>query len=224
MHSVRMLFDGGYTTVKLYFMVGLPTETREDVEGIAALAEKVLSVYFETPKENRAKNINITVSTSNFVPKPFTAFQWARQATRDEMIEKQNILKGAIKSKRIRYNWHDNKTSYLEGVFARGDRKLAKVIERAVKLGCKFDGWNEHFNFELWMQAFDECGVNPDFYTSRERSYDEIFPWEHIDVGVTKKFLQNESEKAHRGETTQNCREKCAGCGAASFKTGVCYE
>lgn len=222
--SVRMLFAGGYTTVKLYFMVGLPTETDEDVEGIAALAEKVLSVYFETPKEERAKNINITVSTSNFVPKPFTAFQWARQATREEMVEKQNILKRAIKSKRIRYNWHDNKTSYLEGVFARGDRRLSKVIKRAVELGCKFDGWNEHFNFEMWMKAFDDCGVDPDFYTSRERSYDEIFPWDHIDVGVTKNFLQRESEKAQRAETTANCREKCAGCGAATFKTGVCYE
>ena len=222
--SVRMLFGGGYTNVKLYFMLGLPTETDEDVRGIAELAEKVLSVYFETPKEERAKNINITVSTSNFVPKPFTAFQWDRQITRAEMIEKQDILKGAIKSKRIRYNWHDDKTSYLEGVFARGDRRLAPVIKRAVELGCKFDGWGEHFKFDLWMQAFDDCGVDPDFYASRERSYDEVLPWDHIDVGVTKKFLQNESEKARREETTANCREKCAGCGIASFKTGVCYE
>ncbi len=222
--SVRMLFGGGYTNVKLYFMLGLPTETDEDVKGIAALAEKVLSVYFETPKEQRAKNINITVSTSNFVPKPFTAFQWDRQISRAEMIEKQDILKSAIKSKRIRYNWHDDKTSYLEGVFARGDRRLAPVIKRAVELGCKFDGWGEHFKFDLWMQAFDDCNVDPDFYASRQRPYSEVLPWDHIDVGVTKKFLQLESEKARRGETTANCREKCAGCGAASFKTGVCYE
>ncbi|MBP3359705.1 MAG: TIGR03960 family B12-binding radical SAM protein [Clostridia bacterium] len=222
--STRLLFSGGYTNVKLYFMVGLPTETNEDVSAIAALAEKVLSVYFEIPKEERAKNINITVSTSNFVPKPFTAFQWEKQATRAEMIEKQDILKASIKSKRIRYNWHDDKTSYLEGVFARGDRRLSAVIKRAVELGCKFDGWNEHFNFELWMQAFDECGIDPDFYTARRRDYSEILPWDHIDVGVTKSFFIKESEKAHRAETTANCREKCAGCGAAAFKTGVCYE
>ena len=219
-----MLFMGGYTNVKLYFMLGLPTETDEDVSGIAELAEKVLSVYFETPKEERAKNINITVSTSNFIPKPFTAFQWERQITRDEMTAKQDILKASIKSKRIRYNWHDSKTSYLEGVFARGDRRLAPVIKRAVELGCKFDGWGEYFRFDLWMQAFEDCGINPDFYTSRERSYGEVLPWDHIDVGVTKSFLQRESEKARKAETTANCREKCAGCGAASFKTGVCYE
>ena len=222
--SVRMLFNSGYTNVKLYFMIGLPTETDDDVRGIAELAEKVLSVYFEIPKEERAKNINITVSTSNFIPKPFTAFQWERQISRDEMISKQDILKSSIKSKRIRYNWHDNKTSYLEGVFARGDRRLAPVIKRAVELGCKFDGWGEYFRFDLWMQAFEDCGIDPDFYTARKRSYDEVLPWDHIDVGVTKSFLRNESEKAGRGETTANCREKCAGCGAATFKTGVCYE
>ncbi len=222
--SVRMLFKGGYTNVKLYFMLGLPTETDEDVRGIAELAEKVLSVYFETPKEERAKNINITVSTSNFVPKPFTAFQWERQISRKEMIEKQDILKSAIKSKRIRYNWHDDKTSYLEGVFARGDRRLAPVIKRAVELGCKFDGWGEYFRFDLWMQAFEDCGIDPDFYTSRQREYSEVLPWSHIDVGVTSDFLQKESDKARAGITTANCREKCAGCGAASFKTGVCYE
>ncbi len=222
--SVRMLFKGGYTNVKLYFMIGLPTETEEDVSGIAELAEKVLSVYFETPKEERAKNINITVSTSNFIPKPFTAFQWDRQITREEMTSKQDILKASIKSKRIRYNWHDSKTSYLEGVFARGDRRLAPVIKRAVELGCKFDGWGEYFRFDLWMQAFEDCGIDPDFYTSRVRDYNEVLPWDHIDVGVTKSFFKKESEKARRGETTGNCRENCAGCGAASFKTGVCYE
>ena len=222
--SVRMLFKGGYTTVKLYFMLGLPTETDEDVEGIARLAESVLDVYFETPKEDRAKNINITVSTSNFVPKPFTAFQWEPQISRKEMIEKQDILKGSIKSKRIRYNWHDDKTSYLEGVFARGDRRLAPVIKRAVELGCKFDGWGEYFRFDLWMQAFEDCGIDPDFYCARQREYTEILPWDHIDVGVTKKFFISESEKARSAQTTANCREKCAGCGVSSFKTGVCYE
>lgn len=222
--STDTLFRGGWTNVKLYFMIGLPTETMEDVRGIADLAQKVLGVYFAIPKEERAKNINITVSTSSFVPKPFTAFQWAAQDTRDMLIEKQDELKKSIKSKRIRYNWHDNKTSYLEGVFARGDRRLCDVIIRAVEKGCKLDPWGEFFKFDTWMEAFDEMGVNPDFYTARERSYDEVLPWDHIDIGVTKKFLMNENEKAKAATTTPNCREKCAGCGAASFGAGVCYE
>lgn len=223
LQSVKMLFGGGWTNVKLYFMIGLPTETEEDVRGIAELAERVLGEYFAIPKEERAKNINVTVSTSSFIPKPFTAFQWERQDTRNEIIAKQNLLKSSIRSKRIRYNWHDNKTSYLEGVFARGDRRLCRVIIEAVRLGCKFDGWGEHFDFDKWMQAFENCGVDPDWYL-RARSYDEILPWDHISVGVTKSFLMRESEKARRAETTPNCREKCAGCGAASFGTGVCYE
>ncbi len=222
--STALLFSGGWTNVKLYFMIGLPTETAEDVEGIADLAHKVLDTYYAIPKEERAKQVNITVSTSSFVPKPFTAFQWEPMNTRDMLIEKQNMLKGAIRSKKIKYNWHDNKTSYLEGVFARGDRRLCEVIIRAVEKGCKFDGWDEHFKFDTWLEAFDELGVDPDFYCTRARDYDEILPWEHIDVGVTKKFLIRESEKARAGETTPNCREKCAGCGANSFGTGVCYE
>lgn len=224
MKSTDMLFRGGWTNVKLYFMIGLPTETMDDVHGIADLAQKVLDVYFAIPKEERAKQINITVSTSSFVPKPFTAFQWAKQDTRDMIIEKQNELKASIKSKRIRYNWHDNKTSYLEGVFARGDRRLGEVIIKAVENGCKFDGWGEHFNFDMWMQTFDELGIDPDFYTSRERTYEEILPWEHIDIGVTKKFLMRENEKAKQAVTTPNCRQQCAGCGVKSFGTGVCYE
>ena len=224
MQSVRMLFAGGWTNVKLYFMIGLPTETMDDVRGIAELAEKVLDVYFETPKEERAKNINITVSTSGFVPKPFTAFQWAAQDSREDLIEKQNTLKHAIRSKRIRYNWHDNKTTYLEGVFARGDRRLSKVLLRAVELGCKFDGWGEYFRFDKWMQAFEDCGIDPDFYNARERSYEEILPWDHIDIGVTKEFFKRENERAKIAQTTPNCREQCSGCGAASFKAGVCYE
>ena len=223
LESTAMLFAGGWTNVKLYFMIGLPTETMEDVRAIADLAQRVLGVYFEAPKEERAKNINITVSTSSFVPKPFTAFQWAAQDSREQIVEKQNALKGAIKSKRIRYSWHDNKTSYLEGVFARGDRRLSKVIYRAVKNGCKFDGWGEFFHFDIWMQSFAECGIDPDFYL-RERHYEEVLPWDHIDVGVTKEFFIRENEKAKRAETTPNCREQCAGCGANSFGAGVCFE
>lgn len=223
MDSTSRLFRGGWTNVKLYFMIGLPTETEEDVAGIASLAEAVLGNYFSIPKEERAKNINITVSTSSFIPKPFTAFQWAKQDTREQIIAKQEFLKSTIKSKRIRYNWHDNTVSYLEGVFARGDRRLAKSIVRAVELGCKFDAWNDFFKYDAWMQAFSETGINPDFYL-RERHYDECLPWDHIDVGVTKEFFKRENEKAKMAETTPNCREKCAGCGAASFGTGVCYE
>lgn len=222
--STDMLFKGGWTNVKLYFMIGLPTETIEDVHGIADLAQKVLDVYHAIPKEERAKNINITVSTSSFVPKPFTTFQWEAQNSRDMLIEKQDELKSAIKSRKIRYNWHDNKTSYLEGVFARGDRRLCDVLIQAVKNGCKFDGWGEGFKFDLWMQAFEQIGVNPDFYNLRQRSYDEILPWDHIDVGVTKEFFIRENEKAKKAQTTPNCREKCAGCGANSFGAGVCYE
>ena len=222
--SVREALSLGWNHVKLYFMIGLPTETMDDVCGIADLAQKVLEVYFAIPKEERAKQINITVSTSSFVPKPFTAFQWAKQDTRDMLIEKQNTLKSAIKSKRIRYNWHDNKTSYLEGVFARGDRRLSEVIIKAVENGCKFDGWGEHFKFDVWMQTFDELGIDPNFYTARERSYEEVLPWDHIDIGVTKNFLMRENEKAKQSVTTPNCRQKCAGCGVKSFGTGVCYE
>ncbi len=222
--STAMLFRGGWTNVKLYFMIGLPAETDDDVLGIADLSQKVLDEYFAIPKEERAKNINITVSTSSFVPKPFTAFQWAAQDTREELVRKQNLLKGAIRSKRIRYNWHYSETSYLEGVFARGDRRLGEVIIKAVEKGCQFDSWADHFKFDKWMEAFEECGVDPDFYNLRERSYDEILPWDHIDIGVTKKFLMRENEKAKAGVTTAHCREKCAGCGAASFGAGVCHE
>lgn len=221
--STRMLFEGGWTNVKLYFMIGLPTETDEDIEGIADLSQKVLEEYFAIPKEERAKNINITTSTSSFIPKPFTPFQWAKQDSREEIVRKQDILKATIKNRKIKYNWHDNRASYLEGVFARGDRRLLPAVIAAVKSGCRFDGWDEHFKFDKWMQAFEECGINPDWYL-RERSYDEVLPWEHIDIGVTKKFFMCENEKAKRGETTPNCREKCAGCGANSFGAGVCFE
>lgn len=221
--STARLFAGGWTNLKLYFMIGLPTETMEDLEGIAELSGKVLEEYFKIPKEERAKNININVSTSSFVPKPFTAFQWCEQDTRAQIIEKQNYLKSNIRSKKIRYMWHDNKTSYMEGVFARGDRRLAKVIAKAVENGCKFDGWDEHFKFDKWMQSFEECGIDPDFYL-RKRELSEVLPWDHIDVGVRKAFLLKEYEKAMAEETTPNCREKCAGCGANSFGVGVCYE
>jgi len=222
--SVTLAFQGGWSNVKLYFMIGLPTETAEDIEGIADLAYKVVDAYYRVPKENRSKGLNVTVSTSSFVPKPFTPFQWQPQDRIEQLNDKQNLLKSKIKSKSITYNWHDSKLSFLEGVFARGDRKLSKVLIAAHRKGCKFDGWNEHFNYNAWLEAFEECGVDPYLYTSRKREYDEILPWDHVDVGVTKKFLIRESEKALRGEVTPNCRQQCSACGAAVFEGGVCIE
>ena len=222
--SAGLLFAGGWTNVKLYFMIGLPSETDEDVKGIPELAGRVLDVYFAIPKEERAKNINITISASSFVPKPFTAFQWVPMDSREELMRKQRLIKENVPSKRIRYTYHDNKTSYLEGVFARGDRRLCKAIMTAVERGCKFDAWGEFFDFDKWIEAIEDCGLDPDFYTARERSYDEVLPWDHIDVGVTKRFLINECEKSKKAVTTPHCREKCSGCGAASFGAGVCFE
>ena len=222
--STSTLFKGGWTNVKLYFMIGLPTETDADVVGISELAGNVLNQYFEIPKEERAKNINITVSTSSFVPKPFTAFQWVGMNSREELIRKQRLIKESIPSKRIRYTYHDNKTSYLEGVFARGDRRLCKSIIKAVELGCKFDGWGEFFDFEKWMEAFKLTGIDPDFYAARERDYQEVLPWDHIDIGVTKEFFINENEKAKAENTTPHCRLECSKCGINRFKTGVCTE
>lgn len=222
--STKLLFAGGWTNVKLYFMIGLPSETDEDIKAIPALAGRVLDVYFSIPKEERAKNINITISSSSFVPKPFTAFQWVGMNTRDELIRKQRLIKDNVPSKRIRYTYHDNKTSYLEGVFARGDRRLCKAIIKAVEYGCKFDAWGEFFDFDKWMQAISDCGLDPDFYAARERDYDEVLPWDHIDIGITKSFFINESEKAKCACTTPHCREHCSGCGAARFGCGVCSE
>lgn len=223
MNSAKMLFEGGWINVKLYFMIGLPTETEEDIIGIAELSQRVLEQYFSIPKEERAKNINITTSTSSFIPKPFTAFQWAKQDSREDIIHKQNMLKASIKSRKIRYNWHDNRVSYLEGVFARGDRRLCRAVIEAVKRGCKFDSWDEYFKFDTWLEVFEDLGIDPDWYM-RERSYEEVLPWDHISIGITKEFFMRENEKAKRGETTPNCRQKCSGCGIKSFGAGVCFE
>lgn len=223
-NSVELAFYGGWNNVKLYFMIGLPTETLEDIEGIYNLGNKVVSTYMNTPKENRRKGLNITISTSSFVPKPFTPFQWEAQDTIEVLREKQRYLKTLIKSRYITYNWHDPELSFLEAVFARGDRKTCEVLIKAWEKGCKFDGWGEYFNYDKWMEAFKECGVEPYFYTSRKRSYDEIFPWDHINIGVTKKFLQNENQKAYKAELTPNCRANCSNCGATVFGGGICFE
>jgi len=223
MTAARTAFEGGYTSVKLYFMIGLPTETLADVLGIGDLAKKVVEVYYATPKEGHRPPVKVTASVSSFVPKAFTPFQWEAQDTQESLREKQAALRAHIKDKKIKYNYHESGVSVLEGVFARGDRRLSKVLLRAHELGVRMDGWSEYFEPEKWAQAFDDCGIDPAFYT-RARSFDEILPWDMVDVGVSKAFLIREAERAREGIVTPNCREKCAGCGAASWKGGVCVE
>lgn len=223
MSSSEMAFRGGYSNLKLYFMIGLPFETLEDVVGIGELAKKVERVYNNIPKDMRSPNLRITLSVSSFVPKAFTPFQWAKQDTMDELRVKQYALKDNITSRKIKYNYHEAPVSVLEGVFARGDRRLADVLLKAHEKGIRFDGWSEFFSMEKWLECFNECGLNPDFYT-RARSFDEILPWDMIDVGVKKSFLIEEAKRAERAEVTPNCREKCSACGANCFKGGVCYE
>lgn len=221
-------FESGWNRVKLYFMLGLPTETEEDIEGIAILSDKIAREYYTIPKDQRNGKVQIVSSTSFFVPKPFTPFQWTRMATAEEFLDKQRFLnhkmKEQLNAKSIKYNWHEAEVTTLEGVFARGDRKLSKVILDAYKDGCIFDAWSEYFDYDKWIHAFEKNGIDLMFYTSRERSKDEILPWDFIDIGVNKHFLWNEYEKAKQETITPNCRQKCAGCGAASFGGGVCFE
>lgn len=224
LNGCKLLFDGGWDRVKLYFMMGLPTETEEDLLGIGELADKVVNKYFEIPKEQRKRQVTVVLSTACFVPKAFTPFQWAAQDTCKEFIEKQKIVKKGITRKQVQYNYHHADLSALEGVMARGDRKIAKVIYEAWKNGCKFDGWTEWFCYDKWIDAFNKTGIDAMFYANRERNLDEILPWDHISIGVSKEFLKKEYLKAIAGETTPNCREKCSGCGAKDFNGGVCFE
>ena len=221
-------FDGGWSKVKLYFMLGLPTETEVDMREIARLSDRVARRYYEIPKEQRNGKCQITASSSFFVPKPFTPFQWASMFSAEEYTRRASIVKeefqAQLNRKSLKYNWHDAQTTVLEGVMARGDRRVGKVIEEAYRLGCLFDSWTECFHNELWMQAFENTGVDIDFYNLRQRGADELFPWDFIDIGVSRKFLYREWEKAIQGEVTPNCRMQCSGCGAASFGGGVCYE
>lgn len=218
----RKAFSGGWTNVKLYFMMGLPTETNEDVVGIADLAQKVVDEFYKNPNKPKGKGVNVSISVSCFVPKPFTPFQWEAQDTMEQLKAKQHLLLESIKSRKISVSYHDARTSFLEGVFARGDRRLCDVMERAWRKGCRFDSWDECFSFEKWMEAFEECGVDPYFYTSRKRSYDEILPWDHMDYGISNKFFQKEAEKAYQSVTTPHCREKCNACGANKLNGGKC--
>lgn len=213
----KLLFDGGWNRVKLYFMLGLPTETEEDLIEIGNLADKIVKKYFELPKEKRKRPITVVLSTSCFVPKPFTPFQWVSQDSCDTFISKQRIVKNSIKTKQVQYNYHHADLSALEGAMARGDRRIGKVIYEAWKNGCKFDGWTEFFSYEKWLDAFDKTLIDIAFYANRKRDLDEILPWDHISVGVTKEFLRNEYQKALKGEVTPNCREKCSNCGIKCF-------
>ncbi len=214
MRSVGIAFRGGKSNVKLYFMNGLPTETDEDIIGISDLAKKVVGQYFALPKSERPKGLGVTVSVSCFVPKPFTPFQWEKQDTFDELIRKQELLKSAITDRRIKYAYHDAKVSFIEAVLARGDRRLAPAIAYLADKGQMFDAWDEYFNYDLWIEAFEKCGIDPAFYTSRGFGLDEVLPWDIIDIGVTKSFLRRERDKAYEGKTTPSCAEHCSGCGA----------
>ncbi len=225
--GAELAFKGGWNKVKLYFMLGLPTETEEDIRGIAELSNDIAMLYYDTvPKEERHGKVQITASTSFFIPKPFTPLQWAKMYSLEDFNKKAETVKGAVleqlNKKSIRYIWHESDISVLEGVFARGDRKLSDVIETAYKKGCIFDAWSEFYDHEKWLQSFDECGIDIKFYTERERSEDEAFPWDFIDCGVTKAFLLREWRRAMSGEVTPNCRDKCNGCGAGRFNCGIC--
>ena len=220
-----LAFEGGWNRVKLYFMVGLPTETEEDLMGIVDLANKIVEKYYAMPKEIRGnRQVSVVVSSSCFVPKPFTPFQWVPQATVEEFFAKQKFVKTHMSKKQVRFNYHEPQLSSMEAVLARGDRRTSALIFRAWELGAKFDSWNEQFKYDAWMQAFEDTGLNREFYANRQRSYDEVLPWDHISVGVSKKFLIKEAERAEQEIVTPNCRAKCQGCGAASFGGGVCFE
>lgn len=223
MDSVGAAFECGYTGLKLYFMIGLPTETMEDVLGIGDLAKKVVERYYQVPKDVRGKGLSISVSASSFVPKPFTPFQWVPQDSIQTLREKQVQLRDLLRpNKQIQFSWHESKTSYVEAIFARGDRKVADALEEAWKNGAKFDGWDEHFRFDVWMAAFEKLGMSTDFYAARTRSLEEYLPWDHIDVGVTKEYLKSEYELSIKGELTQDCRKGCTGCGMNVLEGGVC--
>ena len=228
LNGSALAFQGGWNRVKLYFMLGLPTETVEDMEGIALLSEKIAEKYYEIPKDKRNGKVQVVASTSFFVPKPFTPFQWAQMSTKEEFLGKARIVNHKmhemLNHKSLKYNWHEADVTVLEGVLARGDRKVAAVIEEAYRQGALYDAWSETFKNDVWMNAFETCGVDIDFYTTRARSLDEVFPWDFIDTGVTKEFLKREWINATKETVTPNCRMRCSGCGVRRFGGGVCYE
>ena len=228
--GAALAFEGGWTKVKLYFMLGLPTETEEDIRGIAELSNKIAATFFDTvPKEKRVNGkVQIVASTSFFVPKPFTPFQWAAQCTKEEFLDKAYLTRTAISEqlnqKSIKYNWHEADASVLEGVLARGDRRLGEVIRKVYEKGSIYDAWSEYYDNNRWLETIEECGLSVEFYTHRERPVDEILPWDFIDCGITKEFFIREWEKAKREEISENCKMKCQGCGASQFGGGICFE
>ena len=228
LEGAGLAFEGGWQKVKLYFMLGLPGETEEDIRGIPDLANRIAKRYYEIPKDQRNGRCRITISTSFFVPKPFTPFQWAPMNSEKEFLDKARIVNMCVREqlnhKSMIYNWHDADVSIIEGVLARGDRRLSKVIQHVYEHGGMFDAWSEYFDAEKWKRAFEETGVDPDFYTTRARAEDEIFPWDFIDAGVSKEFLLREWRRSQDGAVTPNCRERCSGCGANRYRGGVCYE
>ena len=229
MDGSRQAFEGGWNKVKFYFMLGLPTETEEDMRGIPELADQVAMLYYDTvPKEKRNGKCQITISTSFFVPKPFTPFQWAKMYDPSEYLGRAKIVNDHVKEmhnrKSIRYNWHEAYITVLEGILARGDRKISDAILKVYEHGGYFEAWSEYFDYDSWLDAFKECGIDPDFYTKRERSLDEIFPWDFIDIGVSKDFMKREWKNALAESVTPNCRMRCSACGAKQFGGGVCYE
>ncbi len=224
MSGCRMAFEQGHTSVKLYFMIGLPTETDEDIAGIANLAQKVVDLYYSLPTKPKGKSVNVSVAVSTFVPKPFTPFQFAPQISREEILRRQRLLRSLITTRKVSVSCHDCDTSFAEAILARGDRRLCDVVVEAYNSGCKFDSWDDQFSLDKWLDAFRKVGLDPEFYANRERDYNEILPWDHIDCGVTKKFFIQQDELAKQAVTTPNCREKCANCGAAKYKCGVCFE
>ena len=224
MDSCRIAFEGGYSAVKLYFMLGLPTETLEDMDGIKDLCDKIIDLYYSISNRPKGKGIQISVSLSTFIPKPFTPFQFEPQPTEEEIDRRQKYILDIINSRKVNISWSRYSTTLIEAVLARGDRRLSAVIYAAWKKGCKLDGWNEYFMFDKWLEAFKDCGIDPAFYANRTRSLDEIMPWDHMDILVSRKFLEKENRLAHEGKTTPNCREKCGGCGVNKCIGGACFE
>ncbi|AOR22682.1 TIGR03960 family B12-binding radical SAM protein [Clostridium taeniosporum] len=225
LEAAKSAFEAGWSKLKLYFIIGLPYENIEDCAAIGELAEKIVGKYYEIPKGVRNKGLRVTVSTSILVPKPFTPFQWSPMERMNIVNDKINAVKGSIKSRAINYNYHEQKTSFMEALFARGDRKLCNVLIKAFEKGAKFDGWSEYFKYDAWMEALEECNIDGEFYVYRQREYSEILPWDFINIGVNRKYLEIENEKAKRAELTQNCRKGCTGCGVnVNFKEGECFE
>lgn len=229
LNGSRLAFEGGWNKVKLYFMLGLPTETEEDMKAIPQLANEIAALYYDTvPKEKRNGKCQITISTSFFVPKPFTPFQWAGMYTPGDYLARARVVNEGVHAqlnhKSIKYNWHEADVTVLEGILARGDRKIGQALLKVYEKGGIFDAWSEYFDYQRWVDAFAECGIDTDFYTMRERDLDEIFPWDFIDIGVSKEFLKREWKNAHDEKVTPNCRMKCSGCGAMKFGGGVCFE